>query len=161
MQIDSGSEKQVLNGSISSSTRLTLMVGVIVLFTHLLKPVSHSKIIILLVIGGSIERWEDPFFRKCFQNVLNGNWRDHDPYSIEGRLDARSSLYGRPSQSSIFRAFQGWLAMRWIFYWRQWYMSDRFLLNRWWCSFNPVRPVQAKALFVFTQTFCSRMHTSS
>ena len=65
-----------------------------------------------IFVGGTIERWEDPFFRKCFENILNGNWRDHDPFSLEGRLDARNSLYGRPSQSSIFRTFQGWLAMR-------------------------------------------------
>jgi hypothetical protein len=65
-----------------------------------------------ILIGGTIERWEDPFFRKCFENILNGNWKNHDPYSLKGRLDARSSLYGRPSQSTIFRTFQGWLAMR-------------------------------------------------
>jgi len=63
------------------------------------------------VDGGTIERWEDPFFRKCFEDIFNGNWRDHDPYTLEGRLNARSSLYGRPSQSSVFRTFQGWLAM--------------------------------------------------
>ncbi|TFK35599.1 hypothetical protein BDQ12DRAFT_611456 [Crucibulum laeve] len=61
--------------------------------------------------GGTIERWEDPVFRKCFEDILNGNWRNHDPYDLEGRLNARSSLYGRPNQSSIFRTFQGWLAM--------------------------------------------------
>ena len=65
-----------------------------------------------ILVGGTIERWEDPFLRKCFENIFNSNWRDHDSYSLEGRLDARSSLYGRPRQSSIFRAFQGWLAMR-------------------------------------------------
>ena len=75
-----------------------------------LQSFSHSG----YSLGGTIERWEDPFFRKCFQNILNGNWKDHDPFSLEGRLDARSSLYGRPSQSSIFRTFQGWLAMRWF-----------------------------------------------
>jgi len=63
------------------------------------------------VDGGTMERWEDPFFRKCFENILNGNWRDHDPFALEGRLNARNSLYGRPNQSSIFRTFQGWLAM--------------------------------------------------
>ena len=63
-------------------------------------------------VGGTIERWEDPFFRKCFENIFNGSWRDHDPYALEGRLDARTSLYARPTQSSTFRTFQGWLAMR-------------------------------------------------
>ncbi|KAF8813418.1 DUF1479-domain-containing protein [Phlegmacium glaucopus] len=63
------------------------------------------------VDGGTIERWEDPAFRKCFEDIFSGNWRDHDPFALEGRLNARSSLYGRPSQSSVFRTFQGWLAM--------------------------------------------------
>jgi hypothetical protein len=49
-------------------------------------------------VGGSIERWEDPCFRKCFEDILSGAWRDHDPYDLKGRLDARSSLYGRPNQ---------------------------------------------------------------
>lgn len=63
-------------------------------------------------LGGTIERWEDPYFRRCFEDMFTGRWRQHDPFALEGRLDARSSLYGRPGQSSIFRSFQGWLAMR-------------------------------------------------
>ncbi|KAF9223302.1 DUF1479-domain-containing protein [Gyrodon lividus] len=63
------------------------------------------------VDGGAIERWEDANFRRCFQDILSGNWRQHDPYELEHRLDARSSLYGRPSQATVFRTFQGWLAM--------------------------------------------------
>ena len=66
----------------------------------------------ILVLGGTMERWQDPVFRKCFENILNGNWRDHDPFALEGRLNARNSLHGLPNQSSIFRTFQGWLAMR-------------------------------------------------
>jgi hypothetical protein len=52
------------------------------------------------ITGGSIERWEDPTFRKCFEDILTGKWREHDPYALQGRLDARSSLYGRPNQVS-------------------------------------------------------------
>ncbi|OJA13021.1 hypothetical protein AZE42_03520 [Rhizopogon vesiculosus] len=63
------------------------------------------------VDGGSIERWEDDNFRRCFADILSGNWRQHDPYELEGRIDARSSLYGRPGQATVFRTFQGWLAM--------------------------------------------------
>ncbi|KAG1736520.1 hypothetical protein EDB19DRAFT_1896026 [Suillus lakei] len=63
------------------------------------------------VDGGSIERWEDTNFRRCFADILSGNWRQHDPYELEGRLDARASLYGRPGQAAVFRTFQGWLAM--------------------------------------------------
>ncbi|KAF8636796.1 hypothetical protein AX17_003258 [Amanita inopinata Kibby_2008] len=63
------------------------------------------------VDGGSIERWEEPVFRKCFADILSGEWRRHDPYDLEGRLNARTSLYGRPNQSTVFRTFQGWLSM--------------------------------------------------
>ncbi|KAF5357951.1 hypothetical protein D9756_001184 [Leucocoprinus leucothites] len=63
------------------------------------------------VDGGTIERWQDPAFRKCFDDILSGNWRQHDPYDLPGRLEARSSMYGRPNQASIFRSFQGWLSM--------------------------------------------------
>ncbi|KAH7928102.1 DUF1479-domain-containing protein [Leucogyrophana mollusca] len=63
------------------------------------------------VDGGAIERWEDDNFRRCYADILTGNWRKHDPYELEGRLNARSSLYGRPGQATVFRTFQGWLAM--------------------------------------------------
>ncbi|KAJ3490842.1 hypothetical protein NLI96_g1126 [Meripilus lineatus] len=62
------------------------------------------------VDGGSIERWEDKVFRTCFADILSGNWRQHDPYDLDGRINARSSMYGRPNQSTIFRTYQGWLA---------------------------------------------------
>ncbi|KAI9566894.1 hypothetical protein HD554DRAFT_2024990 [Boletus coccyginus] len=60
---------------------------------------------------GAIERWEDETFRRYFEDILTGNWRQHDPYELEHRLDARSSLYGRPGQATVFRTFQGWLTM--------------------------------------------------
>ncbi|KAJ6596183.1 hypothetical protein DFH09DRAFT_1134327 [Mycena vulgaris] len=61
--------------------------------------------------GGTIERWEDENFRACFADILSGAWMKHDPYALEPRLDARTSLYQRPGQSSVFRTFQGWLAL--------------------------------------------------
>lgn len=57
------------------------------------------------------ERWEDSNFRRYFADILSGNWRQHDPYEIEGRLDAHVSLSGKPGQATAFRTFQGWLAM--------------------------------------------------
>ena len=137
MQIDLGSENPV-NGTAAWS-HLMLMVRVI-----LCLPVCFS---FRILVGGTIERWEDSTFRKCFENILNGNWREHDPFSLEGRLDARSSLYGRPNQCSIFRTFQGWLSIRW-FYWRH-DTLERILLtdgliqwdrsNPWHYSFLPWR----------------------
>ncbi|KAH9902605.1 DUF1479-domain-containing protein [Cubamyces lactineus] len=63
------------------------------------------------VDGGSIERWEDQVFRNCFADILSGNWREHDPYDLRNRINARSSLYKRPNQSTVFRTYQGWLAL--------------------------------------------------
>ncbi|KAK0498496.1 hypothetical protein EDD18DRAFT_1157956 [Armillaria luteobubalina] len=61
--------------------------------------------------GGTLERWEDPTFRSCFADILSGQWRKHDPFLLAGRVGAQTSLCHRPEQSSIFRSFQGWLAM--------------------------------------------------
>ena len=119
MQIALGSENQV-NGTPNSIYPM-LMVSVVLCCS----PVCFS---IRILIGGSIERWEDPFFRKCFENILNGNWKDHDPFALEGRLDARSSLYGKPEQSSVFRTFQGWISMRW-FFWRHDMLQENLLTD--------------------------------
>ncbi|KAJ7352284.1 hypothetical protein DFH08DRAFT_858448 [Mycena albidolilacea] len=61
--------------------------------------------------GGAIERWENENFRACFADILSGAWSKHDPYALEPRLEARTSMYRRPNQSSVFRTFQGWLAI--------------------------------------------------
>lgn len=51
-------------------------------------------------VGGAIERWEDDNFRSCFDDLLGGDWKKHDPYDLRGRLNAKTSLYGRPNQVS-------------------------------------------------------------
>ncbi|KAG8863766.1 hypothetical protein FRB96_007603 [Tulasnella sp. 330] len=61
--------------------------------------------------GASTERWEDPEMRKAFQDILNGNWKNHDPFGMAGRLNGISNMFGRPNQTSMFRSWQGWLAM--------------------------------------------------
>ena len=61
--------------------------------------------------GGSIERWLDPGYRSVFEKVLDGRWAEYDPYFLKGRLGARSSAAGLPNQASVFRTFQGWLAL--------------------------------------------------
>ncbi|KAJ6596049.1 DUF1479-domain-containing protein [Mycena sp. CBHHK59/15] len=66
---------------------------------------------LISMVRGSIERWEDVNFRACFEDILSGAWSKHDPYLLEPRLDAKTSLYRRPNQSSVFRTFQGWLAL--------------------------------------------------
>jgi hypothetical protein len=66
------------------------------------------------VDGGTIERWQADSLRPCFVDILSGNWKEHDPFVFEPRVKGRSSLYGRPNQSSVFRTFQGWLALRFV-----------------------------------------------
>ncbi|KAG9101483.1 hypothetical protein FS749_006385 [Ceratobasidium sp. UAMH 11750] len=61
--------------------------------------------------GGSIERWEDPVFRKCFASILTGDWPEYDPFDLTYRLEGNTDMYKRPNQSSVFRTWQGWLAM--------------------------------------------------
>ncbi|KAJ7798268.1 hypothetical protein B0H14DRAFT_2907139, partial [Mycena olivaceomarginata] len=47
--------------------------------------------------GGGIERWEDEKFRACFADIILGQWTKHDPYALEPRLEARTSLYRKPN----------------------------------------------------------------
>jgi hypothetical protein len=61
--------------------------------------------------GGAIERWRDSTFRKAFETIFQGRWRSHDPYHLKGRVGATTSTEGQPNQASIFRTFQGWLAV--------------------------------------------------
>ncbi|KAJ7220279.1 hypothetical protein GGX14DRAFT_434027, partial [Mycena pura] len=75
------------------------------------KPGFHCELLPPHIDGGTIERWEDENFRSCFADILSGEWAKHDPYALEPRLWRKTSLYGRPNQSSIFRTFQGWLSL--------------------------------------------------
>ncbi|KAJ7210510.1 DUF1479-domain-containing protein [Mycena pura] len=65
------------------------------------------------VDAGSIERWEDPEYRRCFRKILEGGsaWRQHDPYTATPRVHAKQDLYNAPNQCSIFRPWQGWTAL--------------------------------------------------
>jgi hypothetical protein len=50
--------------------------------------------------GGSIERWEDPEFRKCFESILAGDWQAHDPYLLEPRINARTFTHDQINKVS-------------------------------------------------------------
>lgn len=63
--------------------------------------------------GGSLERWEDPTYSKVYQKILDGNWEQYDPYDAKYRLNANMDLYNGAGACSMFRLFQGWLAMSW------------------------------------------------
>lgn len=61
--------------------------------------------------GGSLERWEDPTYSKVYQKILDGQWESYDPYDARFRLDAKMDLYNGAGACSMFRLFQGWMAM--------------------------------------------------
>lgn len=43
--------------------------------------------------SGSLERWEDEGFRRCFGAVWEGRWRDVDVWDASARVAARQDLY--------------------------------------------------------------------
>ncbi|KAF9218725.1 hypothetical protein BS17DRAFT_883268 [Gyrodon lividus] len=60
------------------------------------------------VDGGSVERWEDPTFRRVWGNILRGGqrgWEAFDPFDARWRVDARQDLYNAPYVLFSFRAF--------------------------------------------------------
>ncbi|KZO97475.1 DUF1479-domain-containing protein [Calocera viscosa TUFC12733] len=61
--------------------------------------------------GAKIERWADDSLRSCFASVLKGQWKEHDPFVVDGRIPAETNIHKKPGQASIFRSWQGWLAM--------------------------------------------------
>lgn len=69
----------------------------------LILVVQYDTLILHLLdhTGGAIERWEDETYRSCFAEILNGDWRNHDPYDVAGRIRARTSMYGKENQASI------------------------------------------------------------
>ncbi|KAE8376030.1 DUF1479-domain-containing protein [Aspergillus bertholletiae] len=61
--------------------------------------------------GGSLERWEDPEYRKCYSQILQGEWEKYDPFTVTHRLKATVDMYHGPGGCSAFRSYQGWLSL--------------------------------------------------
>jgi hypothetical protein len=60
---------------------------------------------------GAIERWEDPEYRACYQEIFEGRWQDYDPWNADHRSDAKSDLYATGKSCSAFRSLQGWIGL--------------------------------------------------
>ena len=63
------------------------------------------------VDGGSIERWEDPQYRTCYQQIFQGHWENNDFFDATHRVQANMSLYNTIGGCSAFRSWQGWLSL--------------------------------------------------
>ncbi|KAK4242649.1 hypothetical protein C8A03DRAFT_39990 [Achaetomium macrosporum] len=63
--------------------------------------------------GGSVERWEPDGYGRAgtYKDIFQGNWEDYDPWESSTRLGVTSDLYHKAGACSIFRMFQGWLAL--------------------------------------------------
>uniref|UniRef100_A0A6B2L4R6 DUF1479 domain-containing protein n=1 Tax=Arcella intermedia TaxID=1963864 RepID=A0A6B2L4R6_9EUKA len=73
------------------------------------KPSPHAIPLKPHVDGGSVERWLDPNFLECYKDVFNGNWDKFDPW--DGAKRVLVNEYESPNTSTVFRTFQGWLAI--------------------------------------------------
>ena len=55
--------------------------------------------------GGGIERWQDGSYRKVYRHILEGDWKDFDPFEVDYRV------IDNAGDTTFFRAFQGWLSL--------------------------------------------------
>ncbi|KAF2964074.1 hypothetical protein GQX73_g9501 [Xylaria multiplex] len=65
------------------------------------------------VDNGSVERWEPDGYGASgtYSSVFSGRWEDYDPWDSSPRLRITTDLYNRSGSCSMFRMFQGILAL--------------------------------------------------
>lgn len=65
------------------------------------------------VDGGSVERWEPEGYGLggVYDKIWAGKWEEIDPWESSCRLPVESDLYNGAGACSMYRMFQGWLAM--------------------------------------------------
>ena len=63
--------------------------------------------------GGSVERWEPNGYGLggVYDHIFAGNWESHDPWDMTSRIPVKSNLYNCHGGCSMYRMFQGWMAM--------------------------------------------------
>jgi hypothetical protein len=59
--------------------------------------------------SGSVERWLEPNYRKTYEYIFKGNWKNYDPFDLSSRLEVE--FMPSPAVCRVFRAFQGWTAL--------------------------------------------------
>ncbi|KAL8778291.1 MAG: hypothetical protein Q9213_007478 [Squamulea squamosa] len=65
------------------------------------------------VDGGSCERWEPSGYGSggVYDQIFKGNWEGYNPWEMSSRILVKSDLYNGPGGCSMYRMFQGWVAM--------------------------------------------------
>lgn len=69
--------------------------------------------IIAQVDNGSLERWEPDGYQRggTYNRVFHGQWEDYDPWECTSRVSSTTDLYNGYAACTIFRMFQGVLAL--------------------------------------------------
>lgn len=72
-----------------------------------------SSTLIAQVDNGSLERWEvDGYGHSgCYDAIWKGEWEKYNPWVPTGRINATTDLYNGAGACSMFRMFQGILAL--------------------------------------------------
>jgi Protein of unknown function (DUF1479) len=59
--------------------------------------------------SGSVERWLTPAYQQVFKSIFHGDFESYDPWDAAYRTEVEE--YPSSTMCSVFRSFQGWLAM--------------------------------------------------
>lgn len=59
--------------------------------------------------SGSVERWLTPAYQQVFESIFSGDYESYDPWDAAFRTEVDE--YPSSTMCSVFRSFQGWLAM--------------------------------------------------
>lgn len=43
--------------------------------------------------SGAIERWEDPMYKSCYEDIFKGKWEQYDAWNADCRPEAKTDLY--------------------------------------------------------------------
>ncbi|KAK1963289.1 hypothetical protein LY78DRAFT_203985 [Colletotrichum sublineola] len=72
-----------------------------------------SSTVIAQIDSGSLERWEPDGYGRggTYEAVFRGDWESYDPWDPAGRVGATTDLYNGAGACSVFRMFQGILAL--------------------------------------------------
>lgn len=74
---------------------------------------SAASTLIAQVDNGSLERWEPDGYGRggAYEAIFRGDWEQFDPWDPSGRINVTQDLYNGAGACSIFRMFQGILAL--------------------------------------------------
>ncbi|KAH0436343.1 hypothetical protein CcaCcLH18_04363 [Colletotrichum camelliae] len=73
----------------------------------------NASAVIAQIDSGSLERWEPDGYGRggTYEAVFRGDWESYDPWDPAGRVGATTDLYNGAGACSVFRMFQGILAL--------------------------------------------------